>query len=147
MTPTRAAMTMFQQDMVDKMSEVEKIMTENKILDRKLVAIIKKKEENLIKISGLVEKAKKMRVGHYEARSEVIEENEDTTRDNSPDENSETIEDEVTNGEDLGTAGDQTRGNEEADCVSVVELKNEEKMLLQKIKESTKNLDDHKQLL
>ena len=84
---------------------------------------------------------------NYEAMSEVIEENEDTTRDNSPDENSETIEDEVTNGEDLGTAGDQTRGNEEADCVSVVELKNEEKMLLQKIKESTKNLDDHKQLL
>ena len=60
MTPTHAAVTMFQQDMVDKMCQVEKIMTENKILDRKLVAIIKKKEENLIKISGIVEKAKKI---------------------------------------------------------------------------------------
>ena len=60
MIPTHAAVTMFQQDMVDKMSQVEKIMTENKILDRKLIAIIKKKEENLIKISGIVEKAKKI---------------------------------------------------------------------------------------
>ena len=60
MIPTLAAVTMFQQDMVDKMSQVEKIMTENKILDRKLVAIIKKKEENLIKISGIVEKVKKI---------------------------------------------------------------------------------------
>ena len=57
MIPTLAAVTMFQQDMVDKMSQVEKIMTEKKILDRNLVAIIKKKEENLIKISGIVEKA------------------------------------------------------------------------------------------
>ena len=59
MIPTHAAVTMFQQDMVDKMSQVEKIMTENKILDRKLVAIIKKKEENLIKISGIVERLKR----------------------------------------------------------------------------------------
>jgi len=151
MTPTRAAMTMFQQDMVDKMSKVEKMMTENKMLDRKFVAIIKKKEENLNKISRLIEKAKKMRVEHYETVSEVIEESEDITGDNSPEENSETtetIEDEVTNGGDApGTVGDQTRGDEEGDYVNVVELKKEEKMLLQKIEESTKNLVDHKQLL
>ena len=152
MIPTLAAVTMFQQDMVDKMSKVEKMMTENKMLDRKLVVIIKKKEENLIKISGLVKEAKKMRVEHYEAGSEVIEESEDISRDNtnSPEENNETIETirvEVTNGEAPGIVGDQTRDNEEVDYVGVVELKKEEKMLLQKIKESTKNLDDHKQLL
>ena len=155
MTPTHAAVIMFQQDMMDKMSKVEKIMTENKMLDRKLVAITKKKEANLIEISVLIEKAKKLRVEDYEVdESEVIEASEDKTRDNSPGENSETIEaieDEVRKGECPSeatiTVGDQPRGNEEIDYVDVAELKKGEKMLLQKIKESTKNLDDHKQLL
>merc|ERR1719318_275451 len=130
-------------------------MIENKMLDRKLAAITKKKEENLIKISGLVEKVKKMRVEYYEAESEVNMASEVETRDDSPGENSENIEsideDEVRKGECPGKAlvpvGDQPRSNEDVDDVEVAELKKEEKMLLQKIKESTKNLDDHKKLL
>jgi len=148
MTPTRAAVTMFQQDMMDKMSKVEKIMTENKMLDRKLVTIIKKKEANLIEISALIEKAKKLRV-EVEVESDVTKASEDKTRDDS--ETIEAIEDEVGKSECPSeatiTAGDQPSGNEEIDYVDVAELKKEEKMLVQKIKESTKNLDDHKQLL
>jgi len=154
MTPTSAAVTMFQQDMMDKMSKVEEIMTENKMLDRKLAAVTKKKEENLIKISGLVEKVKNMKVEYYEAESEVNMVSEVETMNDSPGENSENIEDiedEVRKGEcpskALFPVGDQPRSNEEVDDVEVAELKKEEKMLLQKIKESTKNLDDHKKLL
>ena len=119
----------------------------------KLVTIIKKKEANLIEISVLNEKAKKLRV-EVEVESDVTKASEDKTRDDSPGENNETIEaigDEVGKGECPSeatiTAGDQPRGNEEIDYVDVAELKKEEKMLVQKIKESTKNLDDHKQLL
>ena len=140
---------------MDKMTKVEKTMSENKILDRKLDAIMKKKSDNLIEISGLIKDAKKMRVEDYGDGSEVIKGSEDRSREDSPGVNSETIEaieDEVRKGENPTdapvTIGEQQpRGVDEVDYVGVTELKEEEQILLQKIKESTKNLDDHKQLL
>jgi len=149
MTPTREAVTMFQKDMMDNMNKVEKIMAENKMLDRKQVTIVRKKEANLIEIAGLIKKAKKLRVEDFEDECEEIEANKDHVRDDSLGRNSETIdaiEHEVRKGECPSEAaiGDKPRGNEEIDFV---DLKKEEKMLLQKIEESTKNLNDHKQLL
>jgi len=138
MTPTREAVTMFQQDMMDNMNKVEKIMAENKMLDRKQVTMVSKKEANLIEIAGLIKKAKKLRVEDFE-----VEANKDNARDDSL-ETTEAIEHEVCKGvcpSEAIAIGDKPRGDE------IAELKKEEKMLLQKIQESTKNLDDHKQLL
>jgi len=153
MTPSRAAVTMFQQVMMDKMTKVEKTMEENKILVRKLVTIIKKKNENLIEIS--INDAKKMRLEDYEVDSEVNKAGEDRSREDSEGVNSETIEaieEEVSKGESPTEAPviigeQQPMGVDEVVYVGVADLKEEEQILLNKIKESTKNLDDHKQLL
>ena len=135
------------------MNKVEKLMKENEMLDRQLKGINKKKKENLVKVCGLIANAKQMRIEDYEVIG-------DNGQDDSPRERNEVngaIEEEQRNDDENSqevviVAGDQSRRNGEGhpeggNDVDVAALKREEKTLLEKIEESTKNLGDHKKLL
>jgi len=129
------------------MNYVEELLKQNTMLDKKLETIVKKKEENLMKVGVLIANTKKMRMADYEANyddspmDEVVEVIEDEGRD------VESLQEVVT------IAGEQARRNDLADGeqgehnVGVEDLKRKIKELLAKIKESTKNLGDHKKML
>jgi len=147
MAPTHAAVILFQQDLEANLNKVEELMKENKMLDKKLEGITKKKEENQMKISGLIYNAKKLRIEDYEAT-------EEDGGDDSPGEASEDFEEIVEDERNVESpqeevvilVGDQLRPDEGSN-VGLADLKREEKTLLQNIKESTKNLNDHKKML
>jgi len=148
MAPIHAALILFQQDLEANLNNMEELMKENKMLDKKLEGIRKKKEKNLVKVSGHIYNVKKMRIEDYEAT-------EEDGQDDSPGEASEDFEEiveeernvvESPQEEVVILAGDQLRSDEGSN-VRLADLKREEKTLLQNIKESTKNLSDHKKML
>merc|ERR1719318_1983305 len=140
-------MILFQQDLEANLNNMEELMKENKMLDKKLEGIRKKKDENLVKVSGHIYNVKKMRIEDYEAT-------EEDGQDDSPGEASEDFEEIVEEERNVESpqeevvilAGDQLRSDEGSN-VRLADLKREEKTLLQNIKESTKNLSDHKKML
>ena len=147
MAPTHAASILFQQDLEANMNNVEELMKETKMLDKKLEGIMKKKKENLVKVSGLIADAKKMRIEDYEA-------SEEDGRDDSPGEASEefvAIVEEERNvdspHEVVIQVGEQLMRADEGNIIGLADLKREEKTLLQDIQESSKNLSDHKKEL
>jgi len=152
MASTRAASTMFQQHLVANMNDVEELMKENKMLDKKVERLAKKKKENLVKVCVIIENTKKMSFENYEAIN-------DNVRDDGPIEVSEVIEEIADEGRDVESlqeevviiVGEQNRRNvevhQEGNEVGVEELKREERALHEKMKESTKNLGDHKKML
>jgi len=148
MAPTHAALILFQQDLEANLNNMEELMKENKMFDKKLEGIKKQKKENLVKVSGHIHNVKKMRIEDYEAT-------EEDGRDDIPGEASEDFEEiveeernvvESPQEEVVILAGDQLRSDEGSN-VRLADLKREEKTLLQNIKESTKNLSDHKKML
>jgi len=155
MAKSQAASIMFQQKLVATMNTVEKLMNENKMLD-------KKKKDNLVKISELISQAKNMKLEDFEAvggdgrdgsRGENREDIEGIQEErriiDSQGGVGEVLEDgmQVESSQEVVIIPDGQSKVDEENNVGLAELKGEEKTLLENIRESTKNLSDHKKEL
>ena len=141
MAPSVLASCKYEREMLLRMNAIEELVNENKVLDKKIEELVKMRDDNNGRVSGMIDDTKKMRISDYESRGNGGASDDKESRALVNIEGSKV----VIVDDDLSETDDEAPL--EANTVSVTDLKEEEDFLLKKIEESTRNLGDHKKLL
>ena len=137
MAPSRLASSKFEGEIIIKTNAIEEIVKESKVLDKKIEVLVKKRVENDLKVFGMIADIKLIRIADYEA--------EVSGEEGGDDEEFRALV--ICEGSNVVTVDDSSENYQEADSVSLNDLKEEQEFLRKKIKESTCNLGDHEKLL
>ena len=124
----------YERDLLLKINSMEELVNENKILNKKIEGLAKKREDNNGRVYEIIADIKSMRISDFEGRVNGGA-SESRALVNVEGSYVVTVEDDSSENDDETPL--------EANSVSVSDLKEEEDFMLKKIEESTRNLGDH----